>query len=247
LPVSDFVAEAGGGVRGRVKNKLVVIGTVGYLGKKGIEIGALNTEIESRQEMGETAFAVSIDNQPVGIISVADIVKPQAKQAVAELNKLGIVSVMLSGDSKRTAEAVARELGINQVVAEVLPQDKVAKVAALQAQGKIIAFIGDGINDAPALAQADLGIAMGSGTDVAMEAGNIVLVQGNPFKAVEAIRLSKKTFRTIQQNLFWAFAYNVAAIPLAALGLLSPMIAAAAMAFSSVSVVSNSLRIRRFF
>ena len=247
LPVNDFVAEAGGGVRGRVKNKLVVIGTVGYLGKRGIEIGALNTEIESRQEMGETAFAVSIDNQPAGIISVADIVKPQAKQAVAELNKLGIVSVMLSGDSKRTAEAVARELGINQVVAEVLPQDKVAKVAALQAQGKIIAFIGDGINDAPALAQADLGIAMGSGTDVAMEAGNIVLVQGNPFKAVEAIRLSKKTFRTIQQNLFWAFAYNVAAIPLAALGLLSPMIAAAAMAFSSVSVVSNSLRIRRFF
>lgn len=245
LGVSDFLAEAGGGVRGRVKDKVVVIGTISYLEKKGVKIDALTTEIENRQARGETAFAISINNEPAGVISVADIVKPQAKKAVEELNKLGIASIMLSGDSKLTAVAVAKELGISQVIAEVLPQDKVAKVIELQAQGKKVAFVGDGINDAPALAAADLGIAMGSGTDVAMEAGSIVLVQSSPLKAVEAIKLSRRTFRTIQQNLFWAFAYNVAAIPLAAIGLLNPMVAAAAMAASSVSVVTNSLRISR--
>jgi Cu+-exporting ATPase len=244
--VSDFVAVAGGGVRGKVGQHAVTVGTLALLDKQGVATAEVEGVVAERQGKGETAFGVSVDGVATGVIAVADAVKPESKEAIQQLTLAGISGIMLTGDNRRTAEAVAKTLGLSQVVAEVLPQDKVLKVKELQVQGKRVAFVGDGINDAPALAQADLGIAMGSGTDVAIEAGSIVLVQANPLKAVEALRLSRRTFRTIQQNLFWAFAYNVAAIPLAALGFLNPMVAAAAMAASSVSVVTNSLRIRRF-
>lgn len=249
-PVADFRSEAGGGVQGRVKtesgDKQVLVGTLNYLQTKGIKIALLNSLVAECRERGETTFAVAIDGRAAGVVAVADALRPEAKMAVEALTAMNLAVIMLTGDHQRTAEVVAEKLGIKEVISEVLPQDKIMVVKKLQAKGKCVAFVGDGINDAPALVQADLGIAMGGGTDIAMEAGNIVLMQSNPLKAVEAIKLSRQTFRTIKQNLFWAFIYNVVAIPLAAFGWLSPMIAAAAMAASSVSVVGNSLRLRKF-
>jgi len=243
--VEDFANVAGKGVKARIDNAAVLIGNPRFVSEEGIKLDAIRPQIEAHQGRAETVVVVARNGEPLGIIAIADTLKSDAKEAMALLRGEGIATVMITGDNRATAEAIARELNIDQVFAEVLPQDKAHQVERLQKGGKRVAFVGDGINDAPALAQADLGIAIGTGTDIAIEAGNIVLVKGSPSKIIEALRLSRLTFRTIKQNLFWAFFYNLAAIPLAAFGLLNPMIAAGAMALSSVSVVGNSLRIRR--
>jgi P-type Cu+ transporter len=197
------------------------------------------------QEHGQIAVLVGWDGAARGMIAVADTVKPTSAAAVQQLRRLGLTPVLLTGDHRTSAENVARQVGIDEVIADVTPQGKVAEVTRLQESGRQVAMVGDGVNDAAALAQADLGIAMGTGTDVAIQASDLTLVRGDLRAAADAIRLARATLRTIHVNLFWAFAYNVAAIPLAALGFLNPMFAGAAMALSSVSVVMNALRLRR--
>ena len=243
--VDDFVNVAGKGVKARIENASVLVGNPRFMEEEGIKLGATVSQIEAHQARAETMVVVARNGEPVGIIAIADALKSDAIEAIAQLRSEGIVTVMITGDNRKTAEAIGQAIQIDQFFAEMLPHDKALQVQHFQKQNKRVAFVGDGINDAPALAQADLGIAIGTGTDIAIEAGNIVLVKGSPMKIIEALRLSRVTFRTIKQNLFWAFLYNVAAIPLAAFGLLNPMIAAGAMALSSVSVVGNSLRIKR--
>ena len=246
-PVEDFVARRGLGVEGTVDGVGVAVGRTLLMDELGIDIpddhAAAMERIESA---GHTAFLAAWGGQVRGAIGVADTVRASSRAAVSELRNLDVDVAMLTGDNTRTAEEIASEVGISRVVAGVLPAGKADEVSRLQGSGRSVAFVGDGINDAPALTRADLGMAVGSGTDVAIEAGDVVLMSGDPQLAVTALGLARATFRTIKQNLFWAFGYNTAAIPLAALGLLNPMIAAAAMAFSSVSVVTNSLRLRRF-
>ncbi|HTK59603.1 MAG TPA: heavy metal translocating P-type ATPase [Candidatus Baltobacteraceae bacterium] len=237
-----FAATPGKGVSGSVGGKKVAIGNEAMIA--GLPDACREAAAE-HEAKGSTVVRVMVDGATVGAIAVADTVKDDAKQAVADLLERGFRVVMLTGDNAPTAKAIAAQLGITDVRANVLPDAKSAEVKKLQAEGRKVAFVGDGINDAPALTQSDLGIAMGTGTDVAIEAGSVVLVKGSPAKAVEALVLARKTFAVIRQNLFWAFFYNVLAIPLAAFGLLTPMIAAAAMGFSSVSVVGNSLRLRK--
>jgi P-type E1-E2 ATPase len=202
--------------------------------------------LEELESSGKTAFVAGWDGEARGVIAVADSVRPSSARTVARLHEMHVSTAMITGDNARTAHTIAEQVGIDQVLAEVLPGEKSAEVERLQHRGQLVSFVGDGINDAPALTRADLGMAVGTGTDVAIEAGDVVLMSGDPELVATAMAIARRTFSTIKQNLFWAFFYNVAAIPLAALGLLNPMIAAGAMAFSSVSVVTNSLRLRRF-
>ena len=245
--VERFINIAGLGVQGVVEGHAVVVGRQRLLTDSSQRLPEkLAKSMRQAESEGRTAVAVGWDGQTRGVLVVADEVKPTSSEAVRQLRALGLTPIMLTGDNEAAARTIARQVGIDKVIAEVLPQEKVATIKRLQADGKVVAMVGDGVNDAAALAQADLGLAMGSGTDVAIEASDLTLVRDDLRAVPDAIRLSRKTLTTIKGNLFWAFAYNVAALPLAAAGLLNPMIAGAAMAFSSLFVVTNSLRLRRF-
>jgi P-type Cu+ transporter len=246
-PVEGFRNVEGLGVAGVVDGVDVLVGRPALLAERGIELPAELAAARARaEERGQTAVVAAWEGEARAVLVVADTVKPSSAEAVASLEELGLRPVLLTGDNETTARSVAGEVGIDEMIAEVLPADKTEVVRRLQDDGCVVAMVGDGVNDSPALAQADLGLAIGTGTDVAIEASDLTLVSGDLRAAPDAIRLSRSTLRTIKQNLAWAFAYNVAAIPVAAAGLLSPAIAAAAMALSSVSVVANALRLRRF-
>jgi P-type Cu+ transporter len=246
--VTGFASTRGCGVTGVVHGHELVAGRAGWLSSAWGQLldGELATTAEAAQARGRTTVAVGWDGAVRGLLVVSDTVKPTSRQAVTELRQLGLRPVLLTGDNESAARAVAAEVGIDEVIAEVLPDDKLTAIRRLLDEGRTVAMVGDGTNDAAALAASSLGISMGTGTDVAIEASDLTIVRGDLRAAGDAIRLSRRTLRTIEGNLFWAFAYNVAAIPLAALGLLSPLIAGAAMAFSSVFVVTNSLRLRSF-
>lgn len=268
VPVTDFAADPGHGIDGVLSGKKILLGNLQMMQKRGLKLNGLEEQANTLWEQGKTVMFLGIEGQAVGLIALADTLKPDAPDAVRQLHRLGIEVVMVTGDNRRAAEAIAREAGIDRVFAEVLPEHKAQEVKKLQSEGKVVAMVGDGINDAPALAQADVGIAIGTGTDVAMETGDITLIRGELKGIVTAISLSKRTMRTIKQNLFWAFAYNVILIPVAAgvlylvfrnnsvpsglqfafgeRGFLNPILAAAAMALSSITVISNSLRLRGF-
>lgn len=246
-PVEDFANLEGLGAQGVVDGKAVVIGRERLLADWAVPLPAdLTAAMRQAESEGKTAVAVAWDGKARAVLVVADTVRPTSADAIRQMRKLGVTPIMLTGDNEAAAATIARQVGIDEVIAGVLPGDKVDTIKNLQAQGKVVAMVGDGVNDAAALAQADLGLAMGSGTDVAIEASDLTLVRADLRAVPDAIRLSRRTLATIKGNLFWAFAYNVAALPLAAAGLLNPMLAGAAMAFSSVFVVTNSLRLRRF-
>jgi Cu+-exporting ATPase len=245
--VESFADREGLGVEGVVEGHGVQVGRPALMTEWSLSApAALDTARRDAEGAGRTAVLVAWDGAVRGMVAVADTVKPTSAEAVARLRALGLTPVLLTGDNAATAHAVAAEVGIDEVIAEVLPAGKADVVARMQAEGKVVAMVGDGVNDAPALAHADLGLAIGTGTDVAIEASDLTLVSGDLRGAADAIRLSHATLRTIRQNLAWAFGYNVAAIPLAVAGLLSPLVAGLAMALSSVSVVANALRLRRF-
>jgi Cu+-exporting ATPase len=267
-PASDFKAIPGQGIEALVEDKRLLLGNLGLIVDRGLPLNGLEKEAERLREKGKTVMFLGIDGEVVGIIALSDTLKPSAREALRELHRMGVEVAMLTGDNQRTAAAIAQEVDIDRVLAEVLPEHKAREVKKLQDEGRVVAMVGDGINDAPALAQADVGIAIGTGTDVAMETGDVTLISGDLMGIVTAISLSRRTMRTIKQNLFWAFAYNTALIPVAAgvlylafgsggvpsglhfilgnYGFLNPILAAAAMAASSVTVVLNSLRLRQF-
>ncbi|WP_179037993.1 heavy metal translocating P-type ATPase [Paenibacillus sp. URB8-2] len=242
---NDFEAIPGFGLRAEVEGKTIMVGTRKLMAQQGIDIRQIESDMEKWEGEGKTAILVAIDNALAGLVAVADTVKETSRQAVSRMKKLGLEVIMITGDNQRTAAAIAKQVGIDHIRAEVLPQDKASEIQKLKDQGKKVAMVGDGINDAPALALSDVGMAIGTGTDVAIEAADITLMRGDLNSIVDAIQLSHKTMRNIKQNLFWAFFYNSVGIPVAAAGLLAPWVAGAAMAFSSVSVVLNALRLKR--
>jgi Cu+-exporting ATPase len=255
----DFEAIPGKGIRAQVEGHTVLVGKPDWLSTEGIPLEDMATEVEQLQAEAKTAVAIAMDGEIAGVLGIADTLKESSAQAVAQLSDLGLEPIMLTGDNRRTAEAIARQVGIDRVIAEVLPADKAEQIKRLQAEDRLVSMVGDGINDAPALAQADVGIALGTGTDVAMETADVTLMRGDLRAVPQALALSQATMRTIKQNLFWAFFYNVILIPVAAgvlypipwawvpdiLRQLHPALAAFAMAFSSITVVTNSLRLRK--
>lgn len=242
--ISKFKIQKGRGIQGKLNGKEIIIGNRKLMSEKNIELKNFNKDIESFEKEGKTTMIVAIDGKIVGILAVADTVKENSKKAIKELNDLGFKTAIITGDNEITAKAIAKEIGINEVIADVLPQDKSDRVKELQKK-EVVAFVGDGINDAPALEQSNVGIAIGTGTDIAIESGDIVLVKGDLSGVVSAIKLSRETFKKIKQNLMWAYLYNMVAIPVAFFGLLHPIIGAGAMAISSVSVVTNANLLRR--
>jgi Cu+-exporting ATPase len=246
LPATEsFEAIPGYGIKAVVEGKELLIGTRRLMDKYGVEASHAYNIMSSLEESGKTAMLVAINKGYVGMVAVADTIKETSQAAVSRLKGMGIQVIMITGDNERTAKAIAAQVGIDHVRAEVLPEGKAEEVKKLQAQGKIVAMVGDGINDAPALATADIGMAIGTGTDVAMEAADVTLMRGDLSSIPDAIYMSRKTMTNIKQNLFWALGYNSLGIPIAALGFLAPWVAGAAMALSSVSVVLNALRLQR--
>jgi Cu+-exporting ATPase len=243
---TEFQTTPGKGVQAVVEGRAVLIGTRSYLREHNVSIEAVEDQVSELEAAGKTVMLLSVDGTAQGLLAVADRVKDSSRRAIQVLKEMGLQVYMITGDNRRTAEAIGREVGVADIMADVLPERKAQAVEEIRKQGKIVAMVGDGINDAPALVTADIGMAMGTGTDIAMESADITLMNGDLMSVPIAIQLSQRTMRKIKQNLFWAFFYNIVGIPIAALGMLNPIIAGAAMAFSSVSVVSNSLSLRRF-